>query len=119
MPLYLKMSENINETTRHVKFQKLHYISKYNEVLNVSLFHLYISVRMLENMDQKISEYGHLSRSVTFMFTFMLLVLLLSYLFGRTVLCSLLLLSLFLLLSLVKFLSLLILWESLSQIFEL
>ena len=43
MPLYMKMSQNINETTRHLKFRYIS-ILIYNEILNVSSFHLYIYI---------------------------------------------------------------------------
>ena len=42
MPLYLKMSENINETTRHLKF---HYISILTNLLQTDIYiYIYIYI---------------------------------------------------------------------------
>ena len=41
MPLYMKMSQNINKTTRHLKFC---YISILTNLLNVSLFYFKIYI---------------------------------------------------------------------------
>ena len=41
MPLYMKMSQNINKTARHLKFR---YISILTNLLNVSPFFIYIYI---------------------------------------------------------------------------
>ena len=43
MPLYMKMSENINETTRHLKFR---YISILTNLLFLQILHIYIYIYM-------------------------------------------------------------------------
>ena len=46
MPLYMKMSENINETTRHLKFRYISILTNLlrTEDLSESLFHLYMYI---------------------------------------------------------------------------
>ena len=41
MPLYIKMSENINETTRHLKF---HYISIVTNLLQIAIYICFASL---------------------------------------------------------------------------
>ena len=40
MPLYMKMSQNINKTTRHLKFRYISILTNLQSLTNVSSFYL-------------------------------------------------------------------------------